>query len=47
MNIFEFLNYIIFNKDGQRQIVWNEFTQHFTNLQDVRWAGLRQRLSEE
>jgi hypothetical protein len=45
MNFFQFLNYVIFNKDGQRQVVWNEFKRHFADLQIERWAYLNERLS--
>lgn len=37
MNLLTFLNYIIFNKDNNRTIVWEEFKQHFFNLQQSRW----------
>lgn len=45
MNIFQFLNYIIFNKDGHREEVINQFKKHFSDLQTERWRYLRERLS--
>lgn len=29
MNIFDFLSYIIFNRGGNRQLVWNAFKDNF------------------
>lgn len=43
MHLLTFLNYIIFNKDGQRNIVWNEFMTNFRRHQSQRWAYLKQR----
>lgn len=46
MNLFQFLNYIIFNKDNQRTTVWTEFKQHLSNAQKNRWAPLKERCSK-
>jgi hypothetical protein len=46
MNILQFLNYLIFNKDQQRSVVWNEFKKHFDELQTKRWENFRNRMKE-
>lgn len=43
MNLLQFLNYVIFNKDGQRQVVWNAFVDNFRRHQSERWAYLKER----
>jgi hypothetical protein len=44
MNILQFISYTVFNKDGKRNEVWNEFLNQFKQLQDARWESFRNRM---
>lgn len=44
MNIIKFLQYVIFNKDGQRTTVLDEYRKHFKELQEKRWDSYNKRM---
>ena len=44
MNLLIFLQYVLFNKDNQREAVLAEYKKHFNELQEKRWANYNKRM---